>query len=54
MLVRLLLVIIIYISLLYVHELVLVYLSEFARRWPLKMQGACRQGLLFQAAQGQF
>ena len=45
-----------------------IYLSEFARRWPLKFsleygrkplwplkrQGACRQGLLFQAAQGQF
>ena len=46
-----------------------IHLSELAGRWPLnfslehgrikplwllKMQGACRQGLLFQAAQGQF
>ena len=31
-----------------------IYLCEFVRKWPLKMEGACRQGLLFQAAQGQF
>ena len=35
-------------------KIAILYLSEFARRWPLKMEGACRQGLLFQAAQGQF